>query len=377
VPVTTPVRFALFYSAIFAMIGVMMPFWPLWLKSHGLGAEELGLVMALGIAVKTFANPLVAGIADRRGERKRIIAVLSAAGIAAFALFHWAHGFWPILLVAMLFHAVWSPNMPLMESLVMQTAKHEPIDYGRVRLWGSITFVIGAWGMGRALDGGPIDIVHLIVLALIVVTFLSALTLPDTRIATSASTRRPILEVATDRTFLAFIAATALIQASHAVYYTFGTIHWQSVGHSEGVIGFLWALGVIAEVILFIWGDKLVRRVGAARLIALGGLAGLIRWAGTGMTDALPALMVLQILHAFTFGATHLGAVHFIARRMAPEVSATAQSLYAAVVMGLALGFAAWMSGRLYAGWGAEAYHVMAAMAGVGAVIAIALRRRN
>ena len=373
----TSLRFAIFYGAIFAMIGVMMPFWPLWLKSRGLTAEELGLVMALGIAIKTLANPLVAGIADRRGERKRIIAVLCFAAISVFALFHWTQGFWPILAITLMFHAIWSPNMPLMESLVMQTAKSEPIDYGRVRVWGSLTFIVGAWAMGQYLEDGTIDMVQWTVLALVGVTFAAALLLPDFRIAPSTGGRRPILEVATDRTFLAFIAATALIQASHAVYYTFGTIHWLSAGHSEAAIGWLWAEGVIAEVILFIWGDKLVKRFGAARLIALGGLAGLLRWAFTGYTDAFAALLVLQVLHAFTFGATHLGAVHFIARRMAPEVSATAQSLYAAVVMGLALGLAAWMSGKMYAEWAGQAYYAMALMAGLGALIAYALRRRN
>ncbi|MEK9754332.1 MAG: 3-phenylpropionate MFS transporter [Rhodospirillaceae bacterium] len=370
-------RLAFYYSAAFAVIGVIMPFWPLWLKAHGLSAEDLALVMALGIAVKTLANPLVAGAADRLGERKRLISGLCFIAILVFSLFHWTYGFWPILAVTLLFHAFWSPNMPLMESLVMQTAKQQPIDYGRVRLWGSLTFIAGAWAMGKALDGGEIDNVYWVVLGLMAVTLLSALTLPDTRIAPAVATRRPILEVATDRAFLGFLVATALIQASHAVYYTFGTIHWLAAGHSEAVIGWLWAEGVIAEVILFVWGDKLVRRFGAARLIALGGLAGLVRWAATGMTDGLPALLVLQILHAFTFGAAHLGAVHFIARRMAPEVSATAQSLYAAVVMGLALGLAAWMSGKLYAAYAGEAYFAMALMSGLGAVVAYALRRRN
>ena len=120
-----------------------------------------------------------------------------------------------------------------------------------------------------------------------------------------------------------------------------------------------------------------VRRIGAARLLALAGLAGLIRWWGTGVTDALPALLVLQALHGLTFGAAHLGAVHFIARRMDPAVSATAQSVYGAAVMGLGFGAAAWASGHLYAAHAGGAYLPMAVMAGAGGVIAYALRRRS
>jgi len=373
----TSVRLAWYYAAAFAVIGVSMPFWPLWLKSRGLSVEDIGLVVAIGIAAKALANPLIASTADRMGERKRIMIALVLLSAAVFALFYWAHGFWLILAVTVAFHMSWSPNMPLMESLTMQTARHQPIDYGRVRLWGSLTFIVGAWGMGHLLDGGPVDLVYWVTLALLGAAVVSTLSLPDTRIARAAGGRLALGAVLTDRTFIVFVAATALIQSSHGVYYTVGTIHWQNAGHSEAVIGWLWAEGVIAEVLLFIWGDKLVKRFGAARLIALGGLGGLIRWAGTGVTDALPALMVLQLFHAFTFGAAHLGAVHFIARRMAPEVSATAQSVYAAVVMGLAMGAAAWVSGQLYTGFGSRAYLAMAVMAGVGGAIAYSLRRRT
>jgi MFS transporter, PPP family, 3-phenylpropionic acid transporter len=373
----TAFRLAGFYAAAFAVIGASMPFWPLWLRSHGLKVEDIGLVMAIGITVKTIANPLIANAADRRGERKRIIVILTLLTTLAFSLFYWADGFWGVLAVTLVFHMFWAPTMPLMESLTMQTAKKEPLDYGRVRLWGSLTFIAGAWGMGQMLEGRSINLVYWVTLALLGVTFLSSLALPDTRVAKSAPGRRPIWDVLTDRTFLIFVLATALIQSSHGVYYTVGTIHWQSVGHSESIIGWLWAVGVIAEVLLFAWGDKIVRRFGAARLIALGGLGGLIRWAGTGLTDALEPLLVLQILHALTFGAAHLGAVHFIARRVAPEISATAQSVYAAVVMGLAMGLSAWVSGKLYAGYGSQAYLLMAAMAGLGGLIAYSLRRRG
>ena len=87
--------------------------------------------------------------------------------------------------------------------------------------------------------------------------------------------------------------------------------------------------------------------------------------------------MTLQLFHALTFGAAHLGAIHFIARRMDPSVSATAQSVYAATVMGLAMGVSAWVSGKLYSGFGSQAYYLMAVMAGLGGMIAYALRQRS
>ena len=370
-------RLAGFYATVFAVIGISTPFWPLWLKSRGLGPEDIGLAMALGIAVKIFANPLIAVVADRHGERKRLMIALLLVATLVFSLFYWAHDFWSIVIVILVFQAFWSPALPLMETLTMQTTKIEPLNYGRIRLWGSVTFIIGAWGMGELLSKGSVDLVYWVTLGALILTFLSTLTLPDTRIAKPAGKKRPIRDVLSDRTFVTFLVATALIQSSHGVYYTFGTIHWQSVGHSEAIIGWLWAEGVIAEVLLFMWGDRIVKRFGAARLIALSGIAGLIRWALTGVTDALPALMILQLFHALTFGAAHLGAIHFIARRMDPSVSATAQSVYAATVMGLAMGVSAWVSGKLYGGFGSQAYYLMAVMAGLGGMIAYALRQRS
>ncbi|MDD9876028.1 MAG: MFS transporter, partial [Magnetovibrio sp.] len=337
----------------------------------------IGLVMAVGMMMKVVGNPLVAGAADRMGERRRPLVALAAVSCLAFAAFHMAHGFWPVLLVTMAFFLFWSPIMPLMESLTMHLGRERGLNYGRIRLWGSLTFIAGAWGMGWVLTGRGIDLVYWSILAAAGLVVLTTLTLPDGRPPKAEGAAAPILDVLRDRTFLIFILASGLIQTSHVVYYAFGTIHWQKAGLSETVIGGLWAEGVIAEIVLFIWGDTVVRRIGAARLLALAGLAGLIRWWGTGVTDALPALLVLQALHGLTFGAAHLGAVHFIARRMDPAVSATAQSVYGAAVMGLGFGAASWASGHLYAAHAGGAYLPMAVMAGAGGVIAYALRRRS
>ena len=353
-----------------------MPFWPLWLQSRNLGPEDIGLVMALSVAFKTITNPLVAAIADRYGERKRLMILLTLLATSIFPLYYWSHDFWTIAIVTIVFHAFWSPNMPLMESLTIQTAKLKRLDYGRVRLWGSCTFIIGAWGMGRLLDGSPIDLVYWVALSLLALTFLSTLTLPDSRVAKLKSSNSPIRIVLTDRSFIVFIIATALIQSSHAVYYSFSTIHWKGVGHSEAVIGWLWAEGVIAEIFLFIWGDQIIKHYGAARLITLAGFAGLMRWLLIGLTHILPMLLIIQLLHALTFGAAHLGAIYFIARRMEPSVSATAQTVYT-VVVGFTMGFSAWISGILYADVGSQAYYLMAAMAGCGGTIAYGLWRER
>lgn len=385
----TAIRMAFFYGAVFALIGIHAPFWPVWLAAKGLGPTEIGAILAVSLGTKVVFNPVVAHIADRRGQRRPIIISLAVAAFASFTLFALTDTFWPILVVSILFFAVWSPIMPLGESLAMLPKpeagpgggdKSKELDYGRVRLWGSLTFIAGAVGTGIVLTDGSTDIIYWAVLGSLVLVIAVSLALPATQAPAATETRFAALAVLRQPGFVLFVVSCALIQASHSVYYGFGTLNWKAQGYSETVIGWLWAEGVIAEIILFVYGVRLVGRLGPARLIVLGGLAGAIRWTVTGATDGMPGalavLVLMQLLHAFTFAATHLGAIYFITRRVPPALSASAQSLYSAVVMGLVLGAAMLGSGKLYDLYGGGAYQAMAVMAAFGGIAAVFLVRR-
>jgi PPP family 3-phenylpropionic acid transporter len=376
----TAIRLAFFYAAVFAMIGIHIPFWPVWLAAKGLGPAEIGVIIAASLGTKVIFNPLIAHAADRRGQRRPIMVMLAALSFVAFALFGWTDGFWQILLVSIVFFAVWSPLMPLGESLAMLSGQggarqggRKELDYGRVRLWGSLSFIAGAVGAGTLLAAHPPEIIYWILLTTLALVAAVTLALPATLAPATSGGRFAAIEVLRDSRFRLFLAATALIQASHSVYYGFGTLNWQAQGYSETVIGWLWAEGVIAEIILFAFGARLVGGMGPAKLIALGGLAGAVRWSVTGLTPGLGILVVMQALHAFTFAATHLGAIYFISRRVPPALSASAQGLYSAMVMGLALGLAMLLSGKLFALYGAGAYQAMAAMAILGTIAAVLL----
>lgn len=369
------VRLAFFFAAFFVVVGIQLPFWPVWLAAKGLGPTEIGLLLAVSIAAKVIANPLTAHLADRRGERRRPMVVLALASLASFALFGWVEGFWPILAVSVMFFTLWPPIMPLGESLTMITVHRDGLDYGRIRLWGSLSFIAMAVIAGRVLVNEPPDIIFWMVLAAVALAVVACALVPDARPEHPGSTQAPIVLILRNRLFLLFLVAAGLIQGSHAVYYAFGTLHWQAIGYSDDLIGVLWAEGVIAEIILFAFGNRLIRRFGADRLILFGGVAAAVRWTVTGLTDALPALICVQALHAFTFGATHLGAIHFVARVVAPSMSATAQSLYSAGVMGLGLGLMLLISGELYGRFGGGAYHAMAVAGLAGALLALGLRR--
>ncbi|MCC7016220.1 MAG: MFS transporter [Rhodospirillales bacterium] len=367
-------RLSFFYAAFFVFVGIHMPFWPVWLAAKGIDAAGLAFILAAGIGVRVVVNPLVAHFADRSGARRPFMLALVAGATVCFTAFFFVDGFIPILLVNVAFFALWAPAMPLGESLTMLAARARGFDYGRVRLWGSLAFVVAAAGAGVLLVGKPGESVLPLLFPAVVLTLLAVAGVPDVR-APAATGRLAALELIGNRPFLTMLLACTLVQASHATYYAFATLHWQAAGHSETVIGALWAEGVVAEIVLFAAGPAVARRWSPAALIALAGAAGIARWAATAASATLPVLVLAQALHAFTFGAAHLGAIHFIARHVSPAVSASAQSFYSATVMGLGIGIAVFAVGPLYAASPAGAFFAMIALSGVALVPAASLTR--
>ncbi len=374
-PSRTGPRLALFYGATFAITGIMVPFWPVWLASRGLNPSQIGLVLAMLTAIRIVATPVVAHYADRIGERRRPIVALAAVSTAVFAMFILARDFWLILVITAVYSAARAGVLPLGESLTMLLAHARGLDCGRLRLWGSLSFIAAAVATGRLLTGRPEDLVFWLVLGALALSLGSYMVLPDARPGKASRARSPLLGVLRMKPFVLFLAAVALVQGSHAVYYAFGTLHWRAAGHTDTVIGLLWAEGVIAEIALFAAGDRVLKVLTPAGLIALGGAAGALRWAVTGVSSDLQVLIVMQALHAFTFGAAHLGAIHFVARAVPIPLSATAQSLYAAVGIGAGLSLAMLASGPLYDAFAGGAYLAMAALGALGCVLGLLLGR--
>jgi len=174
---------------------------------------------------------------------------------------------------------------------------------------------------------------------------------------------------------LLFLATATLIAASHSVYYAFGTLNWQAQGHSDTAIAVLWAEGATAEAVFFFWGAKAVARWGPAALLAAGGLSAALRWSVLAFAVDLRILALVQLLHAGTLAAAHLGAMHYLTRAVPPRLAATGQAVYSATVGGLGYGVFMLASGWLYGSFGGHAYLAMAALGAAAAALALALGR--
>lgn len=379
-------RLALFYAAVFLVVGVLMPFWPLWLKeTRGMSAEEIGLLLGAGLWMKVLANPFFAHFADRRPEKRRLLAALALGALAGFSLFHWAHGFWPLLGVTLLTFSLFTALMPLGENLTMIISYAHKLDYGRIRLWGSLTFILASGGGGMVLVGLPLAAVLWLVLGGVALTFLAALQLPDPETpgisgaigGESQAPEAPLRRILREPLFLLFLAAAGLIQASHSAYYGFATLLWREAGFGDDVIGGLWATGVMAEVLLFAFSGAVMARVTPTTLLLIAAGAGVLRWGVIGTTANPLLLFPIQTLHALTFGATHLAAMHFIARTAPLGCSATAQGLYSSTAMGGLLGLGVILSGRIFeAAGGGGAFLVMSGLSLAGGGCAWLLHRR-
>ena len=371
-------RLALVYGGIYLAIGVMLPFLAVWFAAKGLGPAEIGLVLAAPIVARIVAMPLVTGFADRTGAVRAVLMAAAIATTAAYALVGLAEGFWPILLTVVLASAAFAPVLPLTDAYALQGLAQRQRAYGPVRLWGSAAFVAGSIGAGLLMEHMAPRLLIWVIVAAFSVAALLALALQPLHAAprVRAATRLSPFVLLRAPGLVAAVAAASLVQASHAVYYAFSALAWQAGGLSGFSIGVLWALGVAAEIALFALSPRLPAVFTPTLLLALGAAGALVRWAAMALDPPLAALPLLQLLHALSFGATHLGAVQFVARAASPGAAASAQG-YLSVSIATAMSVATALAGKAFAVYGTSAYALAAVLALGGLALAFVAHRRE
>lgn len=371
---------------MFFVTGIHLPYLPAWLEWRGLQAESIALILALPPFVRTFFTPFFAASADRFRDPRVVLLVLAVAtGIAYLGLL-WANGLWQIMAIIVFYAMVGPAMMPLTEVVALKGVK-AGLDYGRMRTPGSLTFIVAnvIGGIAIARMGAQIVPYLLVLGSLFLVAAAAAqgrLEEPkedtgqkDNVTQGRAGLTEGIYRLAAIRVFWLFLLAASAIGSSHALIYAFGTVHWLSQSISPTTTGLLWAIGVFAEVVLFMFSRAIVDRAGPVQLIVIGGIAAIVRWGAMAFDPSVAALFLLQVLHCATFGAAHLGAMHFIARAVPEGLGATAQGIYSATTGGIVMAAMFFLSGRLYEHHGGQAYLAMAILGVVGTAAALLLIR--
>src|SRR5487761_156127 len=367
--VSLALRLSLFYGGFFLSAGILSPFWPLWLTSRGLSPGEIGVLLAIGQWAKVGATLVTGGVADHSGDPRRVMLVLAIVGVAGYAACFRAHGFAALAALNALAVASLAALLPVADSLATTATQRGHIDFGRVRMWGTIAFVVAALLGGHILNGRAADVILELVIALVALNVVSCLLLPRGTTHLGAelvhgSTWRLIL---TPR-FLMFLAATTLLAASHSVYYAFGSLRWQAQGFSDSAIAWLWAEGAAAEAVFFYCGARAVTRFGPVPMMVLGAASGAVRWTVLALTGDWRLLVLAQLLHAGTIACAGLGAIHYLGRTIPPARMATVQAINVAIIAAIGYGIAMPLAGGLYGAYGGRAYLAMAVLSAASAM---------
>lgn len=374
------IRISMAYALMMLGSGVQLPFLPLWLKAKGLGTTEIAIVVAGMMATRIFGAPLFAWIADHFGNRRLVIQLCAGFAFSTYLLLAISNGFASIATMALIASFMFAPVFPLTEGFSVDGSVAHGLDYGRLRMWASVSFLSGSLLSGALLTQlDPLSTAWLIAIAQ-GLSFLSTLLLPDE--PTHAAPPAPTLEMLGSGAELFFkssfpllMIAAGLGQASHGMLYSFSSVHWNALGFSSFGIGLLWTFAVAAEVAFLANSSRFIEALGPSRLLLVGLSGGLVRWLIMAFATNFTLVMLTQTLHAVSFAMTHVGTMHFIRLIAPPNLKNRAQGLYSAVSGGVLMSISAWFSGGLYQAYGGKAYLFMALISTLALVMAATLIR--
>ena len=363
-------RLSGFYLFYYATLGAFVPYWSLYLAGLGYAPAAIGQLMALMMMTRVVAPNVWAWIADHTGRRMPIVQLGSLAAALAFSGVFFAQHFWWLALVVMSFSFFWNASLPQVEVTTFNHLGAQPHRYGGIRLWGSIGFIVSVAGLGPLLDRFGTGLLPAALMALFSAIWLSSLWVPERSLGHAPQGHAPLRDVLSQRHVVALLAVCFLMQASHGPYYTFYSIYLQDHGYSRSLIGQLWALGVIAEIGVFVVMPRLVPRFGLRALLLSSLTLAVLRWLLIGyFVDSLPMLIIAQVLHAATFGVYHGAAIQLIHRYFRGSHQGRGQALYSSLSFGAGGAVGALYSGYIWASGGGVISFGVAALISGGALL--------
>jgi PPP family 3-phenylpropionic acid transporter len=358
-------RLALFYGAVFGLIGSHLPFYPMWLRAVGIDAFWIGIITAVPALTRFTVLPFVTGLAERHAALRGAMIVSAFATALGFVVVGTQHQPLLVFLAYVATASMWTPMVPLTDAYALRGVARYGLKYGPLRLWGSAAFVVGALACGLLVDVIPTRHLIWIIAAMAALGAVISLGLvPLDRPRAPPAVHHRATALLREPGILSIIAASALIQGSHAAYYTFASITWQLSGLGGLTIAGLWALGVLAEIVVFALSPRF--RLQPSVLVVIGGLAAVARWLITAQAPPVALLAVVQLAHGLTFGLTQVGTMGLMVRHVPIHVMARGQG-YLAACAGIVASCASILSGAVFARHGPGVYSVMAAMALLGA----------
>ena len=362
-------RLSFYYFFYFAFIGVFSPYFTLYLQSLQISAADIALLMSQMQLMRLVAPAFWGWLADRRGRRVDIVRLSALCACIGFTGFFLTDNYVQLFIPMTLMAFFWSAALPLVESLTFAHLADESHRYSRIRVWGSVGFIVAVLLGGALLDHLPIGDVPAMVFVVLLGILAMAFQLPEGRRAPSvtahgAATVSPadnppmatLRSVLADQQVWMLLLACFLMSSAHGVYYVFYSIHLDDLGYSKGMIGLLWSLGVLVEIGLFMVMSPLMKRYSLRTLLLVTYATAVVRFLMIGWcAESLLLLLLAQAMHGLTFGVHHAAAIAAVNQWFPQHIHARGQALYSSISFGGGGLFGGIVSGLVWdplgAGW--------------------------
>jgi len=342
-------RLSSFYFFYFALLGCISPYWALYLDGRGFSAVEIGELMALFGLVRVLAPNVWGALGDYTGRRMALLRLGCGICFVIFANIFWVDGFISMALLMVGYGFFWAAVLPQFEVVTLNYLKERTDDYSRIRIWGSIGFVVAVLILGLLFDFISLLNLPVFMLVLLLAILISSLAVKGEKKAVYEEAGVGFVALLLRPSVIAFLLAAFLMQLSHGAYYTFFSLFLQGHGYANSWIGFLWALGVLAEVIVFLVIHRMFRWVSYKTVLLVSLLLAVVRWYVTAhFADVLWLLILAQLTHAATFGAMHSVSMHYIHKYFKGRHQGQGQALFSSLTYGAGGALGAYVSGQIW-----------------------------
>lgn len=370
---TPYIRLSGFYFFYFSLLGALVPFWSLYLDGQGYTPQMIGLLMAILHGSRIIAPNIWGWLADKTGRRVSIVRWGAGLTCLCFAAIFWQDQFLGMALVTAAFSFFWNAVLPQFEVLTLAHLGEKRAKYSQIRLWGSVGFIVAVVGLGWLFDNVSVQWLSHVLLGLMFLIWFNSLVVPAPKqVVDTASVDDRFFQQLWRLPVIVFFVVMFLVQFSHGPYYTFYSVLMEQLGYDRINIGLLWALGVLAEVAIFVWMPQLLKSCGVRQLLLASLLFAALRWCLVGyFADSLMLMVFAQLLHAASFGVVHAVGIALVHHYFSEKTYGQAQALFSSVGFGAGGALGALLSGFLWSSLGSAATFTIAAVAAfIGFVLA-------
>lgn len=351
-----------FYFFYFAVLGGFMPYWGLYLQSLQFSAQEIGELTAIVMVTRLIAPNFWGYIADRTGQRLRLVRLGAGMMMVFCAGIMISESFFAVAFFLLCYGFFQNAILPQFEAITLVHLGEQRERYGRIRLWGSIGFIMAGAGLGWVFTHHDIALLPAVLVVLAAATWLVSCSLPDTPISRQQAMASRFSQVLRDKTVITLFTAHTLLLLSHAPYYTFYSIYLEAYDYSKTSIGLLWSLGVLAEVIAFWFMHRILPTTGEWRLLQISLLLSALRWLMLAVgIEHVAVVLLAQLLHAASFGTFHASIMALIYKFFGHEHQGKGQAVYS-MLWGFGIAFGAWLCGLFWSTERAFGIYLIAAL---------------